>query len=416
MAQMTFFEAALKVLQEAGGGPLHYREISKRAIASGYVESSGRTPEATLNAQISTHIKKVETSGQEPKIRQTAPGHYALSKKIKIGPLKNIEDSNLRIRSELHHRLLELHPRAFENLIGALLSSIGFENVVVLRYTGDGGLDIEAELTVGGVTNVKTAVQVKRWKNNVSGKTVRELRGGLTTDQRGLVITTSSFTKDARAEAAGESKAPISLIDGEKLLDLCIENQIGVARKPISYLELDLESLQEFEEEGEISPSGQALALWPVPGGMKKYVESTVTILRFVVQTEPTHRQMVKWMPTAFPKAKSEKTIASYIRLLKTLNLITFDGEAIKLTAAGSDSLTKSPREIILNQLRNCVAGITQFLDALEKRAMTLKASHEFFRRELSVDWETYTQTKLRLLWLENVGAIRKEDQFYKLT
>ena len=56
-----------------------------------------------------------------------------------------------------------------------------------------------ANLTVGGLTNVKTVIQVKRYKkgNNISGKYITQLRGSAEVDQRGLIITTSDFTKDA---------------------------------------------------------------------------------------------------------------------------------------------------------------------------------------------------------------------------
>jgi hypothetical protein len=413
MADMTFFEAALEVLREAGGGPLHYREIAKRAIAAEYIKPSGRTPEASLGAQLYVHIKKAETAGREPKVRQIGRGQFALSKKTKIGPLKRIEESNDQVRSALFNRLLKLHPRAFENLVGVLLSSIGFENVAVLKYSGDGGLDVEAELTVGGVTNVKTAVQVKRWKNNVSGKIVRELRGGLMTDQRGLVITTSSFTKDAIKEASAEGKTPISLVDGEKLLDLLIQNELGVSKKTISYLELDLERLVEFEEESDIAFSGQSLGLWPLPGGTQNLVDSALRMLRYVAQTEPTQEQMINWMLTAFPTVKSKKTSSGYIRVLKTLGLIAFDGETIKITEPGSDALTEDPNEIILRQLCSCVAGIDKYIETLQENPMTHQESHEFFKDELSVDWETDYQTKMRTLWLENVGAIKKDGEVY---
>jgi restriction system protein len=110
-----------------------------------------------------------------------------------------------------------------------LLTAIGFEDVEVTRYAGDGGIDVDAVLTVGGVTRVKTAIQVKRWKNNVAGSTVRELRGGLMTDQRGLIITTSGFTRDAIAESHASGKTPISLIDGRRLVQLLSKSRLASA-------------------------------------------------------------------------------------------------------------------------------------------------------------------------------------------
>ena len=54
------------------------------------------------------------------------------------------------------------------------------------------------------------------------------------TDQRGLIITTAGYTKDARTESDAAGKTPISLIDGKRLIQLLVEKQIGVRRKPIS--------------------------------------------------------------------------------------------------------------------------------------------------------------------------------------
>src|SRR2546428_2040978 len=155
-----------------------------------------------------------------------------------------IEQSNHETLERMLERLHRMAPSGFEQLVGALLSEIGFENVEVTGRTGDGGLDVQAELTVGGITRVKTAIQVKRWKHNVPGKVIRELRGALTTDQRGLVVTTSEFTKDALIEAPAPGKVPISLIDGARMVNLLAEHQIGVKTRELKYLVLDLEQFE----------------------------------------------------------------------------------------------------------------------------------------------------------------------------
>ena len=75
------------------------------------------------------------------------------------------------------------------------------------------------------------AVQSKRWKNNVGPKVVRELRGSLQVHEHGIVITPSDFTASAQSEAEEPGKTHISLINGEQLVDLLIEHQVGVARE-----------------------------------------------------------------------------------------------------------------------------------------------------------------------------------------
>jgi hypothetical protein len=413
---MTYFEAALKVLADANGGPLHYREITQQAVERGYIQPAGRTPEATVGALLYTHIKKAEAAGQDPEVKQVGRGQFALfAKKAKKKPLQALEENNKKIRLELFKKISKLHPRAFENFIGELLTNLGFENVEVLKYIGDYGLDVEAELTLGGVTNIKTAVQVKRWKNNVPGKIIRELRGGLKTDQRGLVITTSSFTKDAMREANEPGKTPISLVDGEKLMDLLIENEIGIKKKTVLFFELDLEKLEEYEEEFDSTVQGQFLAIWPLPGGLKNYVHSAEKILKFLAQTEPSQEELMEWMINSFENVGSRKTIMGYIRVLKNLDLIYFDGEEIRVTESGSEVLTKDPETVVLNQLKIRIAGVSEFLEELEKSPLSLEEAHAFFKKKLTVDWETDYQTKVRIYWLENVGAIRKEGERYKL-
>ena len=65
--------------------------------------------------------------------------------------------------------------------------------------------------------NTLVQVQAKRWLHSVGRKEVAELRGSLQQFARGVVITTSHFSKAAISEANEEGKNPIGLIDGYKL-------------------------------------------------------------------------------------------------------------------------------------------------------------------------------------------------------
>ena len=68
---------------------------------------------------------------------------------------------------------------------------------------------------------------------------MRELRGALKIDERGLIVTTAEFTTDARQEAEAEGKARIGLVGGEELVRLCVEHGIGVEERKVSLIELD---------------------------------------------------------------------------------------------------------------------------------------------------------------------------------
>lgn len=85
------------------------------------------------------------------------------------------------------------------------------------------------------------AVQVKRWKlnNKIHSPVIQQVRGSLGAHERGLVITTSSFSSGATKEAIQPDKAPIALIDGDKLVTLLMEHGIGVHCSTPDFFEID---------------------------------------------------------------------------------------------------------------------------------------------------------------------------------
>src|SRR2546422_11699119 len=103
MVELTFLEAALKVLQEAGGGPLHYREITRRALENGWLQSSGLTPAATLGATLYSHIKQAGSRGEVPRVRSIGKGLFSLPPKGQ-GQIEGIVDQNNR---DIQQRMLQ---------------------------------------------------------------------------------------------------------------------------------------------------------------------------------------------------------------------------------------------------------------------------------------------------------------------
>lgn len=122
-------------------------------------------------------------------------------------------------------------PLSCESLIGELLQRAGFEEIEVTRRERDGGIDVRAILVVGGLSRVTTAVQVKRWRRSVPIDIVRALRGALSVHEHGLIVTTSKFTRDATDEATAIGRAPIGLVDGDTLIDLLAEHQLGLVKR-----------------------------------------------------------------------------------------------------------------------------------------------------------------------------------------
>jgi restriction system protein len=94
-----------------------------------------------------------------------------------------------------------------------------------------------------------TVVQAKRWTSgNVSGKVIRELRGALHVDEHGVVITTANFTPEAVVEATAQGKAPVGMVDGPSLVQLLIENGLGVSTVSVPLRRLDPASLLAGDE------------------------------------------------------------------------------------------------------------------------------------------------------------------------
>ncbi len=135
-----------------------------------------------------------------------------------------------------------MHPYRFEQLIRDLLEAMGYEDVVVTQESGDKGVDVVATVLFG-ITTIKEVIQVKRHQASIGRPVLDQLRGALHYHGaiRGTIITLSNFSKGCLDAALFPGAAPIGLINGEKLLDLLIENEIGIHKQPVQLYKLDEE-------------------------------------------------------------------------------------------------------------------------------------------------------------------------------
>ena len=154
------------------------------------------------------------------------------------------------VRASLLELLLEMDPFAFEHLVKRLLEEMGYQNVEVTRRIGDGGVDVVADIELG-ITSVREVVQAKKHRKNIQRKVLDALRGSLHRFDavRGTVIATSQFSSGARKAAFERGAAPITLVDGDKLIDLLIEHGIGVRKRTLEVLALDADVFAELENE-----------------------------------------------------------------------------------------------------------------------------------------------------------------------
>ena len=143
-------------------------------------------------------------------------------------------------REQLAEVLQNMDPYAFERLSQRLLRECGFSQVEVTKKSGDGGIDGTGKLRINGIFSFNVAFQCKRYKGLVGAGEIRDFRGSLTTDiEKGVMITTGSFSKAAKEEASNPGKQQIDLIDGEEFINKIAEYGIGV--KPITTYEIDVD-------------------------------------------------------------------------------------------------------------------------------------------------------------------------------
>ena len=237
--KFSFTDGAEQILERFGNKkPMHYRTITEKAIEQDLLSTSGRTPESTMYAQILAEIQRKTRRGERPRFVKHGKGLVGLTKWMGEGLAFQIEQHNKKVHKKLLENISKMDSADFEALIGRLLIAIGFESVSVSPYSGDGGIDVRGTLVVGGVIQTRMAVQVKRWKHNVRAPVVQQVRGSLGAHEQGLIITTSDFSTGARTEAERPDTTPVALMNGEDLVNLLIENDIGVRRASHDLIEL----------------------------------------------------------------------------------------------------------------------------------------------------------------------------------
>jgi restriction system protein len=135
-------------------------------------------------------------------------------------------------RDELLDTLLDMSPQAFERLAQRLLREAGVQSPVVTGRSGDGGIDGRGVYQIS-LLSFPGFFQCKRYKGSVGASAVRDFRGAMAgRGEKGLPITTGSFTSDANAESRRDRAPPIDLIDGDRLCELLKEYAIGVTTTP----------------------------------------------------------------------------------------------------------------------------------------------------------------------------------------
>ena len=178
------------------------------------------------------------------------PGPGALEPHQEVlSAIKSYNETQLKA---LRERLGEMHPYRFEALIKDLLEAMDYEDVVVTKQSGDKGIDVVGTYQFG-ITQIREVVQVKRYQGSISRPVLDQLRGALPYHQaiRGTIITLGRFAKGCADAALFPGAAPITLIDGDKLMELLLKHDVGVKKRNQTLIEVDESYFAESDRDAE---------------------------------------------------------------------------------------------------------------------------------------------------------------------
>ena len=182
-------------------------------------------------------FKGVQDSVKKPKKEKS---------KKKVGEFEDVLTEDEEHSGDLLTLIQNLSPAGFEKLSKRLLTEIGINDIEITGGSGDQGIDGKGVVKLNDVVSLNIVFQCKRYKETISPHHVRDFRGAMQgRGEKGLIISTGRFTKDAKKEANREGVTPIELIDGERLVDLFEKYQLGL--KPVTVFEIDYDFFRIFE-------------------------------------------------------------------------------------------------------------------------------------------------------------------------
>lgn len=141
---------------------------------------------------------------------------------------EEIQDWKIKLRKIL----IGMDASAFERLSQRILRESGFTQVEVTGRSGDGGIDGKGIARINGFLSFHVLFQCKKYKETVGPNYIRDFRGAMQgRADKGLFITTGSFTREAIREATRDGAPPIDLIDGDQLAEKLKELNLGIKRE-----------------------------------------------------------------------------------------------------------------------------------------------------------------------------------------
>lgn len=225
---------------EEGRSEVDYRLAWSRTYLKkfGLIENSARGIWSLVNANINPDkynyldiVRSVREQNKEDKSNKKDADNKAISE----DDIANEVESSEEWKDKLLQVLYNISPSAFERL----LRESGFSQVEVTGKVGDGGIDGKGIIRVSGLLSFHVIFQCKRYKGSVSPSQIRDFRGAMQgRADKGLFITTGTFTREAIKEATRDGAPPIDLIDGESLCDKLKELNLGIETQLIEVINI----------------------------------------------------------------------------------------------------------------------------------------------------------------------------------
>jgi restriction system protein len=194
--------------------------------------------------------KKVETVDESELLKavfeKNIKKRYSIKNK-NIEDIQNVEFGNFEIdeinwEDELLEIIKNISPDAFERLCQRLLRELGFVDVKVTGKVGDGGIDGSGIIKINGTLSFNVVFQAKRFAKSVSSSVIRDFRGAMVgRADKGLVMTTGTFTRDAILEARRDGAPNIDLVDGVDFVQKLKSLKLGVNIEKIERVKINKE-------------------------------------------------------------------------------------------------------------------------------------------------------------------------------
>lgn len=216
-------------------------------VYAGYIDSSARAVWSLTKKGLNEDLSKLNALDVFKSIRVKFKAASETSRPDK--PQDDFDSAEKLLESEesqLLPLLKSLSAEGFERLCQRLLREHGFQNVKVTGRSGDGGIDGEGILEINPLLSFKVIFQCKRYQGSVGAGMIRDFRGAMIgRADKGIFLTTGTFTMDSKREAVRDGANPIELVDGEKLVRIFERLELGV--KPKVIYEVDLEFFKEYK-------------------------------------------------------------------------------------------------------------------------------------------------------------------------